>query len=196
MRFCVTLALLCSMCAPQRLLTQTTNSGLEITVRKGEGGRNSIKSRIGVPIEIEVRDNQNKPVVGAQVIFQLPSTGASGSFPGGRLQERTTTGPAGVALMNGFVPNAIEGAFNIRITVSSGAQQATSVVSQTNVAAYASEAKKHSNKTLLILLAVGAAAGVGAGVALGSGGSSSPSAAAPPPSVTVVPGTVTVGGPK
>jgi hypothetical protein len=196
MRFRALVALVMSLCTPAWVLAQTPGTGgLDISILKGEGGRNSIKSRTGVPIEIEVRDKQDKPVVGAQVIFQLPSTGASGSFPGGRLQERTTTGPAGQAVMSGFVPNGIEGSLNVRITASSGAQQASAVVSQVNVASYVSEAKKHSNKTLLILLGVGAAAGIGAGVALGSGGKGQ-TAAAPPPSVTVVPGTITVGGPR
>ena len=60
---------------PLRAQTQAPNTaGLRITVLKGEGGRNSVKSRTGVPIEIDVRDDQGKPVVGAQVIFLLPSS--------------------------------------------------------------------------------------------------------------------------
>jgi len=174
---------------------QAPASGLTITVLKGEGGKNSIKSRTGTPIEIEVRDNQNKAVAGAQVIFQLPSFGASGSFPGGQLTERTTTGPDGHAIMTGFVPNDTPGRFNIKITADSGSLSGTAVVSEINVAELPSDRQK-SRKSLWILLAAGAGGGVAAAV-LAGGGSSTPAAPPPPaPSVTVTPGTITVGGPR
>jgi hypothetical protein len=174
--------------------SQATPSGLTITVLKGEGGRNSIKSRTGTPIEIEVRDNQNKTVAGAQVIFQLPSFGASGSFPGGQLTERTVTGPDGHAIMTGFVPNDTPGRFNIKITADSGALSGTAVVSEINVAELPSD-KPKSRKSLWILLAAGAGGGVAAAVLAGGGGST-PAPPPPAPSVTVTPGTVTVGGPR
>ena len=172
----------------------TPATGLTIVVLKGEGGRNSIKSRTGTPIEVEVRDATAKPIAGAQVIFQLPSFGASGSFPGGQLIERTTTGPSGQAVMTGFVPNDIEGRFNIKITADSGTLSGNAVVTEVNLAELA-EDKPKSHKALWILLAVGAGAGVAVGVAAGGKGSSPASVAAPAPSVTVTPGTISVGGP-
>jgi len=183
-------------CPPQPLGAQTqapNSGGLRITVLKGEGGRNSIKSRTGVPIEIDVRDDQGKPVVGAQVIFLLPSFGASGSFPGGQLTERTTTGPDGHAVMTGFVPNDTEGRLNIKITADSGSLSGTAVVSEVNVAQLAAD-KPKSHKGLWIVIAAGAGGGVAAGVLAGRKGAT---AAAPPPapSVTVTPGTISVGGP-
>ena len=168
---------------------------LNITVQKGEGGRNSIKTRSGTPIEIEVRDPGGKPVAGAQVIVQLPNYGASGSFPGGQLTKRTVTGPNGQAIVTGFVPNDIPGRFSVKITADSGTLSGSIVVSQVNVAELASEAKK-SRKTLWILLA--AAGGGGAILAGSMAGGKTTTTAAPTviPSVTLVPGTVSVGGPR
>lgn len=174
-----------------------TQSQLTINILKGEGGRNSIKTRTGEPIELSVADVSGKPVAGAQIIVQLPTSGPSGSFPGGQLTKRTTTGPNGQAVITGFVPNDLEGRFNVKITADSGAFSGMIVVSQTNVAEFASE-KPKSKKGLWILLAVGAGAGAAAGIALGGGGSSSssPGGGSVPPSVTVSVGTVTVGGPR
>ena len=174
---------------------QTSFDSLQITVLKGMDGRNSIKSRIGIPIEIEVRDNQGKSVAGAQIIFTLPSFGASGSFPGGQLTARTTSGPDGHAVMSGFVPNDIEGRFNIKVTADSGTLSGAAVVPEVNVAMLESD-KPKSHKSLWILLAVGAAGGIAAGVLGGGKGGSTPAPAPVPPVVTVTPGAVSVGGPR
>lgn len=171
------------------------SSGLSITVLKGDTGRNSIKTRTGIPIEIEVRDPENRTVAGAQVIVQLPSSGASGSFPGGQLTKRTVTGPAGQAVITGFVPNDIEGRFNVKITADSGTLSGSVVVSQVNVAMLEIERPK-SHKGLWVLLAAGAGGAVAAATLAGGSGGSGSSAAASAPSVTVIPGTVTVGGPR
>jgi hypothetical protein len=186
-----------AVCPPATLPsdTQRPTSGLTITVLKGEGGRNSIKSRTGIPIEMEVRDNQNKSISGAQVIFHLPSFGASGSFPGGELTEHTTTGPDGHAVMTGFVPNSIEGRFNIKVTADSGILSGSAIVSEVNVAALAAD-KPKSHKTLWILIAVGAGGGIAAGVlAGGKGGTPAVTPLPPAPAVSVTPGAITVGGP-
>ncbi len=191
---CLAVVLLYLVLRPGSPLPAQQASGLTVTVLKGEGSRNSIKSRTGMPIEVEVRDNQDKFVAGAQVIFQLPSFGPSGSFPGGLLSERTTTGPDGHATMTGFVPNDIEGRFNVKVTADSGSLSGSAIVSKINVAQLAAD-KPKSRKALWIVIAAGAAGGVAAGVL--AGGKGGPAPPPPPaPSVTVTPGTVTVGGPR
>jgi hypothetical protein len=186
------------VCSPWLVAQQARDAGpggLTINIVKGEGGINSIRKRSGTPIEIEVRDGQGKPVPGVQVIFRLPSFGASGSFPGGELMSRVTTGPSGNATMTGFVPNDTTGRFNIKITADSGSLSGSAVVSQINVAELASD-KPKSHKTLWILLAAGAGGGAAVAIAAGKGGGSgSSSAAAVSPSVTLTPGGISVGGP-
>ena len=184
---CVLFCILCTLCEGQQ--------GLTITVLQGEAGRNVIKTRTGIPIELEVRDPAGKPVPGAQIIVQLPTAGPSGSFPGGQLTKRTTTGPNGQAVITGFVPNDIEGRFNVKITADSGTLSAAAVVSQTNIAALAQDKKSHKGLWILVAIAGGGAA---AGIAAASGGKSSSSSSGPAavPTVTVSAGTVTVGGPR
>ena len=97
-----------------------------------------------------------------------------------------------------LAPNDTEGRFNVKVTSSSGSLTASTVVAQVNIK-QAAAAKKSSNKVLWILLAVGGAGAAGIVAATSGKGSSSPGAAgpvAPPPSITIVPGPVTVGGPK
>src|ERR1022692_324433 len=79
-------------------------SALKILVLEGEDGKNSIKARVGVPILVEIQDSQGRPLPGAPVIFQLPATGPSGSFPGGALAQRTMANARGQAATSGFVP--------------------------------------------------------------------------------------------
>jgi len=190
------LAILINLSLAFQMLGQQPAGALTIVILKGEGGRNSIKTRTNEPIQLEVRDAQGKPLAGAQVIFQLPSFGASGSFPGGQLSTRTVSGPSGQAMMSGFVPNDIEGRFNIKITADSGTQTGSLVVEQINVASLPAD-KPKSHAGLWIAIAAGAGGAIAAGVLAGGGkGSSGGGSSAPPaPTVTISTGTLTVGGP-
>jgi hypothetical protein len=190
------LAILINLSLILPIFGQQAPGALTIVLLKGEGGRNSIKTRSNEPIQLEVRDAQGKPLAGAQVIFQLPSFGASGSFPGGQLTGRTVTGPSGQATMSGFVPNDVEGRFSIKITADSGTQTGTLVVQQINVATLPGD-KPKSHTGLWIAIAAGAGGAIVAGVLAGKGGGSSGggSSSPPAPSVTISTGTLTVGGP-
>ena len=95
--------------------------------------RHGTLSKRAVQTQIEVRDAQDKPIPGAQVIFQLPASGAGGSFPGGRLTQRTATDPRGQASTSGFVPNDAQGRFNMKVNITSGGQVASAIVAQVNV---------------------------------------------------------------
>jgi len=170
-------------------------AALSMVVLSGEGARHSIKSRRGQPIQIEVRDTKGQILAGAQVVFLLPSAGPGGTFPGGRLTQRVTTNPQGQAWTSGFAPNDQSGRFNVKVTVTSGELTTSQVVSQINVIQTEADTQKSSHKALWILLAAGAAGGIGAALALGGGGGAA-QPASPPPSLTLIPGVVTVGGPR
>ena len=170
-------------------------SALKILVLEGEDGKNSIKARVGIPILVEIQDAEGRPLPGAQVIFQLPASGPSGSFPGGSLTQRTVANARGQAATSGFVPNNLEGRLNVRVSASSGALGATQVLSQTNVAMAAGAKGGGSKKTLWILVAVAVVGGVVGGV-VGRGSSSTASTPANTSNVVLVPGPVTVGGPR
>lgn len=171
---------------------QPAPSALKIVVLQGEGARHSIRSRHGVQTLIEVRDQENRPLPGAQVVFQLPAAGPGGTFPGGRLTQRTVTDARGQASTAGFAPNDQEGRFNLKVIAVSGDLKAEAVVSQVNQARTEIDARRRSKKAWIVLALGGAAAGVIAATR-GGGGSA---AATPTPTITLVPGPVSVGGPR
>src|ERR1035438_7240364 len=123
-------------------------SALKILVLEGEDGKNSIKTRVGIPILVEIQDSQGRPLPGAPVIFQLPASGPSGSFPGGALTQRTVANARGQAATSGFVPNNLEGRLNIKVSASSGGLSATQTVSQVNLLVSAN-AKSHGSRKVL-----------------------------------------------
>ena len=170
---------------------QAAPSALKIIVLQGEGARHSIRSRHGVQTVIEVRDQNDRPLPGAQVVFQLPAAGPGGTFPGGRLTQRTVTDARGQAATAGFAPNDQEGRFNLKVVVSSGDLTAEAVVSQINQARTEIDRARRSKKPWIIVALGGATAGIVLGT---RGGGGSP--AAQTPTITLVPGPVSVGGPR
>jgi hypothetical protein len=143
-----------------------------------------------------VEDENHKPIAGAAVVFFLPDQGASGTFPGGSHMLMAVTDNQGRAVARGIRPNGQSGPMQIRVTASFNGLTASSVISQSNVAA-AAAASGFSGlsvgaKLAIILGIAGGAAAAGVIVATHSGGSSSTSTPAP---VVLSPGTPTVGAP-
>lgn len=172
-----------------------TEDALKIVVLQGEGALNNIKTNSATEPVIEVRDERDMPVAGADVTFQLPLAGAGGFFPGRKLTLTGRSNDRGQAAGTGFIPNDVPGRFNIKVGAASGNRAASTVISQTNTTDIAAAARATSSKSRKwkILAAVGGAA-VTAGiiVATHSGGSSTPVI---PNSLTITPGPITIGGP-
>ena len=174
---------------------QQAVTGLSITIVEGEGAINNVRQRVNREPIVQVEDENHRPLAGAVVIFFLPDTGASGTFPNGSRMLMVVTDNQGRAAARGIRPNNQSGPMQIRVTASFQGLTASSVITQTNAAttAAASGAGLSAGAKWAIILgiAAGAAAG-GAIAATHGGGSSSPST---PPSIVLTPGTPTVGGP-
>ena len=168
---------------------------IKIIVVEGEGGINSIRSRTAKPIVVEVRDTSDKPVADAEVVFQLPSVGPSGSFNGWMRTQTTRTDTQGRAGTNGYAPNDQEGRYNIKVMAAAASQTATLVVGQSNARGSGKDAPeaKSSHKALWIALGVLGAGGVAIAVAATRGGNGTTTTVNP---VTISAGPVTVGGPR
>ena len=167
---------------------------LKIIVVQGEGALNNIRQRTVVAPVVEIRDDNDKPVAGAEVVFQLPAAGPGGVFNGWMRTQTTRSDAQGRAAATGMTPNEEEGRFNIKVTATEGKRTATAVIAQSNSRTGGNTTAKSgkSHKTLYIVLgimAVGAIIGIVA--ATRDGGSSTSSTTA----VTITPGPVTVGGP-
>src|SRR4051794_20832307 len=156
------------LCAQQEPLQ------LQILVIGGEGSINNVKQRTAREPVVEVRDQNNRPVAGAVVLFESPGNGASGSFIGGARTLRVTTDAQGRAAGQGFTPNNTQGNFNLQVTASASGVSATAVIHMQNAGGAALNAAHAGHGKLIgILVAVGAAAAAGGAYAAthtGNGG--------------------------
>ena len=141
---------------------------------------NLCKNTAGEP-KVQVQDEQGKPVIGADVTFRLPASGAGGVFTGGSATRLATTDDAGQAAVNGFTPNRNSGAFAVEAVASLVNLRASAVVAGSNV-------KQNCFPTVLVVIGGGALAAV-VGLAVGRKGSTSSAA----PTSTPTPSTISIG---
>src|SRR5216684_2599458 len=116
---------------PKSDLTQAAG-GLKIVVVQGEGAKNNVRTRSATQPVVEVRDDSDKPVAGAEVVFQLPPAGPGGVFNGWMRTQTARTSAEGRAETNGFTPNDEVGRFNIKVTATSGTKTTSAIIAQSN----------------------------------------------------------------
>jgi len=174
-------------------LTAQKQGALKISTLEGEGAKNNTRTRTAVAPVIEVKDSDDKPVSGAEVVFQLPAVGPSGAFNGWLKSQTVRTDEKGVATVTGYAPNTEQGRFNIKVTASSGAQTGSAVIAQSNVDGPAAGGKKSNGWWKVALVAGGAAAVIG--IAVAAKGDNTAAAAAKTP-VSISAGGITVGTPR
>ena len=181
---------------PKASLVDQQAGGLKIVALKGEGAMNNIKARTATQPAVEVRDEQDKPVAGAEVVFQLPAAGPGGVFNGWMRTQTARTDAQGQAAASGLTPNDEPGRFNIKVTATQGKKTGSIVIAQSNTVGGGTNGKQAtgSHKTLWIVLGLAAVGGIAGGIAATRGGSST--TATPTNPVSITPGPVTVGGPK
>ena len=166
---------------------------LKITVTAGEGAMNNIKAHVAAQPVVQVKDEKDQPVPGAEVVFQLPPTGPGGVFYGWLKTQTVRTDANGEARAAGFAPNEEAGKFTIRVLAAVGSKTATASINQTNGQGPGGAQAKSSKKGLWIALGVVAVGGIIGGVVAGTSGSSTTTTTVP---ITITGGPVTVGGPR
>ena len=168
---------------------------LKIVVVQGEGSLNRIKSRTATQPVVEVRDESDKPITGAEVVFQLPAAGPGGVFNGWMRTQTAKTDAQGRASANGLTPNDQEGRYNIKVTATEGKKTGTAIIAQTNTMTGSETSRSRSHKTLYIVLGVVAVGAIAGGVAASHRGGGE-ATVTPTNPVTISPGPVTVGAPR
>ena len=74
----------------QRLQRQAASAqlpveqSLKILVLAGNGEMNDLERRVMAPLVVQVVDQNERPVEGAEVVFRFPLNGPSATFPGGK----------------------------------------------------------------------------------------------------------------
>jgi len=181
----------------KKLRLSSGGRNLKIVALQGEGAVNNIKTGTSIDPVVEVRDDKDMPLPGAEVTFQFPIGGAGGFFPGRSLTLTTRTNEQGQAQAAGAIPNDIAGRFNIKVAANTEDRTGSLVISQINVSDMADAArirKRRSKKWVIVSVVAGAAVTAGIIVATHHGGSSSPASA--PGTITVTPGPITIGTPQ
>jgi len=156
--------------------------GIRIIVVRGERAKNVVQQIPAEPLAVRVEDSNRGPVYGATVRFTVPGSGPGGQFTNGANSISMTTNEAGLAIVEGYHPNAIPGSYLVQLHAEYGGQIANAAIEQSNI-----EAGK--SRTKLIIVVVSVAAVVAGAALLGhhSSGATSP---------TVTLGDSAVGAPK
>jgi len=158
---------------------------LNIVVISGDGAINNIKSRTAREMIVEVRDENNKPVAGASVVFLLPDSGPGLVSSNGSRMLTSVTDSSGRTAARGLKPNGQSGNFNIQVRANFQQSFGQLVVAQTNIVA----AGAAISGLTIALIAVGAAAAAGTAYAVTRDGSSRST-------LGVNPGTPSAGAPR
>jgi hypothetical protein len=169
---------------------------LKVRVLEGSGAVNNISTgNITLPV-VEVRDENDVPVEGADVAFRLPTSGPGGIFADQKYVFATKTNSQGQARCAHFSPGSQTGHFEIQVTAALAGRTGRAVIrqsnSETDFAVQAPRKSTWSRYKWWFIIGGGAAAGgiVGGILATHDSGSSFSSA------YTISPGTITFGPPR
>jgi hypothetical protein len=178
---------------PEPVRTQglsTVLPPLKIFVLAGQGAVNFIPDQRATTPVVEVRDENDVPMEGVVVRFDLPATGPGGVFPDGQHVLTAKTNLQGQAAAP-FIMNAEQGRFEIAVTVTVADRTARAVISQMNSLTPAVKLAQHKTPWYLnwkYLVIIGAAATAGIVFAARAGSSQ--------PKIVITPGTPTFSGPQ
>jgi hypothetical protein len=198
---------LCLSGAVPEAAAQETVSKIDIEVVAGEGASSSAGQRVAVVPAVRVVDQNNRPVRGAVVVFNLPVSGTSGEFSNGAKNLSVLTDQNGIATATGLRANGVPGRLQILVTASYRGANTRGFVNQTvqgsggsatQVAGGGGGGGGHiSGKWIAIIAVIGGAAAGGAIAATHGGGGSSSSSSTPSGStpIGITPGTGTISPP-
>lgn len=183
--------------APPKTTPAPTVEALKVFVLEGQGAVNNIRAGLAIAPVVEVRDENDRPLEGAEVLFELPRSGPGGYFAGRQSSYTARTNHQGQATVAGYVPNDLTGRFRIEVTARTGNRLGRARITQTNsTEQYAAEPvkKKGHGKLVWILVGLLAAGGAGGGYYWTSRGDKTLPPG--PREITLTPGSVTIGGPR
>jgi hypothetical protein len=169
---------------------------LKIQVLAGNGEMNDLQKHVMAPLVVQVEDQNDRPMDGAEVVFRFPITGPSATFAGNKASATVRTNSGGQAAATNWMANGQVGTFEVHVNASYGNQIGEATLKMTNVTRIEEAKKTAKGKSLWSHTWFKVAVIGGAAVATGlivyfvtrGGGKSGRT-------VGVSPGTVTVSGP-
>lgn len=175
--------------APER--PQLPQPPLKLFVLEGQDANNFIPDRRPAAPVVEVRDENDFPIEGAEVRFQLPTSGPGGTFVDGQRTKVVKTNLQGQAEAP-YLMNSEAGQFQIGVIATIGTRTGRTVITQTNSMIPEEKLVKkqnhrwYTNKKLLVIAGCAIIVGVVVLVTRNSGSSST---------IVLTPGTPTFSAP-
>jgi hypothetical protein len=164
---------------------------LRVLILEGADAVNSIPNRVASFPVVEVRDENDLPVEGADVTFELPGSGPGGVFPGGKTVFSGRTNLQG-QIRAPYIMNAEPGEFVIKVTAKMGERTGGVMVRQEHSLKTPEEMavkKKRWYKSWKIWAVLSGAAA--AAIILGTRGGDSADN-----TIIITPGGPSIGGPR
>jgi|SRR5665213_3153834 len=180
----------------QPLAQLPVEQSLKVLVLAGNGEMNDLERRVMAPLVVQVLDQNDRPMEGAEVIFRFPIDGPSATFPGGKSSITVRTNGNGQAPAVNWMANGQVGTFQVHVNATYGNQIGEVTFPMSNVTRVADEKKnsKHeklwSHRWFKIAVIGGAAAVIGIVILLATRGGSKSGT-----TVTINPGPPNVGAP-
>jgi hypothetical protein len=174
---------------------------LKVVALAGKDEMNDLERHVMAPLVVQVLDLNDRPVEGADVVFRFPLKGPGATFAGDKTSQTMRTNGQGQAAANGWRANNEVGTFQVHATATYGNQMGEATISMSNVTRIVEDVKKNrkhkswwSTRKFKIALIAGGAA-IAAGIILARQTGSNDSKTVPPPTITITPGSPSVGGP-
>lgn len=180
----------------QPLAQLPVEQSLKIRVLAGSGEQNDLERRVMAPLVVQVVDRDERPLEGADVVFRFPVNGPGAAFAGGKSSQTVRTNAEGQAAALNWMANGQVGRFQVHITASYGNQVGETTLSMINATHVVEETPKTkaaswwSHRWVKVAV-IGGAAAIVVGVVLATRGGSKSSGS----TVTIAPGSPTVGAP-
>ena len=163
----------------QAAFAQEVPTQLNLVVVSGDNALYRTGERVTQAPQVRVEDQDHKPIVGAAVVFTLPSSAATGDFERGGKTLTVVTDDMGLAAARGLRISEEPGRFDILVNVAYRGLTANAAITQFSTAPGGAPQHKPttngggSKKWIIIAVIAGAAGAAGAVIA--SHGSSSSS---------------------
>ncbi len=108
-----------SNAGPTAVNSATAQVSVVGTLAPGAAGYSAqVNQNFGTAFAVTARDSANQPVAGITVSFTAPSSGASGTFPGGLTSANAVTNASGVATAPVFRANTVAGSYQVMASFS------------------------------------------------------------------------------
>jgi hypothetical protein len=171
---------------------------LKILVLSGNGEMNDLERRVMAPLVVQILDQNDRPVEGAEVVFRFPMSGPSAAFTGGKTAQSVRSNGTGEAAAINWMANGEVGTFEVHVTATYGNEQGEATIKIQNVTRIVEGTKRGKqthwySPTWVKIALVGVAAGAVAGIILATRGGGKSAATTNP--ITITPGSPTVGAP-